>query len=101
VAALVGERLPATATQAEIEAVVRRFNANPAINAYLVQLPLPEGIDEERVLLAVDPAKDVDGLHPTNSGPPGDERPGPLPCTPAGIVSSWRRTMSRGKVAMW
>jgi methylenetetrahydrofolate dehydrogenase (NADP+)/methenyltetrahydrofolate cyclohydrolase len=82
----VGEQLPATATQAEVEAVVRRFNADPAVNAYLVQLPLPEGIDEERVLLAVDPAKDVDGLHPTNLGRLVMGAPGPLPCTPAGIV---------------
>jgi methylenetetrahydrofolate dehydrogenase (NADP+)/methenyltetrahydrofolate cyclohydrolase len=81
-----GEQLPATATQAEIEAVVRRFNADPTVNAYLVQLPLPEGIDEERVLLAVDPAKDVDGLHPTNLGRLVMGAPGPLPCTPAGIV---------------
>jgi methylenetetrahydrofolate dehydrogenase (NADP+)/methenyltetrahydrofolate cyclohydrolase len=82
----VGEHLPAIATQAEVEAVVGRFNANPSVNAYLVQLPLPDGIDEERVLLAVDPAKDVDGLHPTNLGRLVMSAPGPLPCTPAGIV---------------
>jgi methylenetetrahydrofolate dehydrogenase (NADP+) / methenyltetrahydrofolate cyclohydrolase len=82
----VGEQLPASATQAEIEEVVRRFNADVTVNAYLVQLPLPEGIDEERVLLAVDPAKDVDGLHPTNLGRLVMGAPGPLPCTPAGIV---------------
>ncbi len=66
--------------------MVRRFNADPAVNAYLVQLPLPEGLDEERTLLAVDPAKDVDGLHPTNLGRLVMGAPGPLPCTPAGIV---------------
>jgi methylenetetrahydrofolate dehydrogenase (NADP+)/methenyltetrahydrofolate cyclohydrolase len=82
----VGEQLPASATQAEVEAVVRRFNADQTVNAYLVQLPLPDGIDEERVLLAVDPAKDVDGLHPTNLGRLVMGAPGPLPCTPAGIV---------------
>jgi methylenetetrahydrofolate dehydrogenase (NADP+) / methenyltetrahydrofolate cyclohydrolase len=82
----VGEHLPPSATQAEVEAVVTRFNADPAINAYLVQLPLPAGLDEERVLLAVDPAKDVDGLHPTNLGRLVMSAPGPLPCTPAGIV---------------
>jgi len=60
----VGEHLPAAATQAEVEGVVSRFNADPAINAYLVQLPLPPGLDEERILLAVDPAKDVDGCIP-------------------------------------
>ena len=80
------EHLPATATQAEVEAVVARFNADPAVHAYLVQLPLPEGLDEERVLLAVDPAKDVDGLHPVNLGKLVMGAPGPLPCTPAGIV---------------
>jgi methylenetetrahydrofolate dehydrogenase (NADP+)/methenyltetrahydrofolate cyclohydrolase len=82
----VGEQLPATASQADVEAVVRRFNADPTVNAYLVQLPLPDGLDEERVLLAVDPAKDVDGLHPVNLGRLVMGAAGPLPCTPAGIV---------------
>ena len=82
----VGEQLPETSSQAEVEAVVRRFNADATINAYLVQLPLPDGLDEERVLLAVDPAKDVDGLHPVNLGKLVMGAPGPLPCTPAGIV---------------
>ena len=80
------EHLPANATQAEVEAVVARFNADPAVHAYLVQLPLPPGLDEERVLLAVDPRKDVDGLHPVNLGKLVMGAPGPLPCTPAGIV---------------
>jgi len=80
------EHLPATASQAEVEAVVARFNADPAISAFLVQLPLPGGLDEERVLLAVDPDKDVDGLHPVNLGRLVMGAPGPLPCTPAGIV---------------
>jgi methylenetetrahydrofolate dehydrogenase (NADP+)/methenyltetrahydrofolate cyclohydrolase len=82
----VHQHLDATASQADVEAVVARFNADPAVHAYLVQLPLPEGLDEERVLLAVDPAKDVDGLHPTNLGRLVMGTPGPLPCTPAGIV---------------
>ena len=82
----VHEHLPATATQAEVEAVVARFNGDPAVHAYLVQLPLPPGLDEERVLLAVDPEKDVDGLHPVNLGRLVMGAPGPLPCTPAGIV---------------
>jgi len=80
------EHLPSTATQEEIEAVVDRFNANPDVHSILVQLPLPDGIDEEQVLLRVDPAKDVDGLHPTNLGRLVMGAPGPLPCTPAGIV---------------
>jgi methylenetetrahydrofolate dehydrogenase (NADP+)/methenyltetrahydrofolate cyclohydrolase len=80
------EHLPSDVTQAELEAVVARFNADPRIHAYLVQLPLPEGLDEERVLLAVDPDKDVDGLHPVNLGRLVMGAAGPLPCTPAGIV---------------
>jgi methylenetetrahydrofolate dehydrogenase (NADP+)/methenyltetrahydrofolate cyclohydrolase len=84
------ERLPATATQAEIEAVVDRFNGDPDVNAFLVQLPLPPGINEEQVLLRVDAAKDVDGLHPTNLGRLVMNAPGPLPCTPAGIVELLR-----------
>jgi methylenetetrahydrofolate dehydrogenase (NADP+)/methenyltetrahydrofolate cyclohydrolase len=81
-----GEHLPETATQEELDEVVQRFNADPKISAYLVQLPLPAGLDEERTLLAVDPDKDVDGLHPTNLGRLVMGAPGPLPCTPAGIV---------------
>jgi methylenetetrahydrofolate dehydrogenase (NADP+)/methenyltetrahydrofolate cyclohydrolase len=84
--ASVGEHLPATATQREVLDVVARFNADPVVSAFLVQLPLPEGIDEEQVLLAVDPEKDVDGLHPVNLGRLVLGTPGPLPCTPAGIV---------------
>ncbi|HVB91320.1 MAG TPA: tetrahydrofolate dehydrogenase/cyclohydrolase catalytic domain-containing protein [Acidimicrobiales bacterium] len=82
----VGEHLPATASQAEVEEVIRRFNSDPAVDAYLLQLPLPDGLHEERALLAVDPAKDVDGLHPINLGRLVMGAPGPLPCTPAGIV---------------
>jgi len=82
----VGEHLPATATQQEVMDVIARFNADPRVSAFLVQLPLPAGLDEERALLAVDPAKDVDGLHPVNLGKLVMGRPGPLPCTPAGIV---------------
>ena len=80
------EHLPATTSQAELESVINRFNQDPAVNAYLVQLPLPDGLDEERALLAVDPEKDVDGLHPVNLGRLVMGAPGPLPCTPAGIV---------------
>ncbi|HEY5092768.1 MAG TPA: tetrahydrofolate dehydrogenase/cyclohydrolase catalytic domain-containing protein [Acidimicrobiales bacterium] len=80
------EHLPASATQAEIEAVVDRFNADPDVHSILIQLPLPDGINEEEVLLRVNPAKDVDGLHPTNLGRLVMGAPGPLPCTPNGIV---------------
>jgi methylenetetrahydrofolate dehydrogenase (NADP+)/methenyltetrahydrofolate cyclohydrolase len=82
----VGEHLPETATQVEVEDVVRRFNADPKITAFLVQVPLPDGLDEERALFAIDPTKDVDGLHPVNLGRLVIGAPGPLPCTPAGIV---------------
>jgi methylenetetrahydrofolate dehydrogenase (NADP+)/methenyltetrahydrofolate cyclohydrolase len=82
----VGEHLPATASQAEVMEAVARFNGDPKVSAYLVQLPLPAGLDEEQVLLAVDPDKDADGLHPVNLGRLVLGTPGPLPCTPAGIV---------------
>jgi methylenetetrahydrofolate dehydrogenase (NADP+) / methenyltetrahydrofolate cyclohydrolase len=78
--------LSATATQAEVEAAVDAFNEDPAIQSILVQLPLPAGINEEEVLLRVRPEKDVDGLHPVNLGRLVMGAPGPLPCTPAGIV---------------
>ena len=78
--------LPSSATQADVEAVIDEMNADPEVQSILVQLPLPGGLDEERALLRVDPAKDVDGLHPTNLGRLVMGVPGPLPCTPAGIV---------------
>ena len=82
----VGVHLPASATQAEVEAVIDKLNADDAVHSILVQLPLPAGVNEEEVLLRVDPAKDVDGLHPINLGRLVMGAPGPLPCTPAGIV---------------
>jgi methylenetetrahydrofolate dehydrogenase (NADP+)/methenyltetrahydrofolate cyclohydrolase len=78
--------LPASATQGEIEDVVDLFNADPNVHAILVQLPLPSGVNEEQVLLRVNPDKDGDGLHPTNLGRLVMGAPGPLPCTPLGIV---------------
>ncbi|HUO49258.1 MAG TPA: tetrahydrofolate dehydrogenase/cyclohydrolase catalytic domain-containing protein [Acidimicrobiales bacterium] len=84
--ASVGEHLPADASQRDVLAVIDKMNADPAVHAYLVQLPLPAGLDEEAALLAVDPTKDVDGLHPVNLGRLVMGTPGPLPCTPAGIV---------------
>ncbi|MBU6514551.1 MAG: bifunctional 5,10-methylenetetrahydrofolate dehydrogenase/5,10-methenyltetrahydrofolate cyclohydrolase [Acidobacteriota bacterium] len=80
------EGLPASASQADVERVIDRFNEDENVHSILVQLPLPPGIDEEQVLLRVRPEKDVDGLHPTNLGRLVMSRPGPLPCTPAGIV---------------
>lgn len=82
----IGRHLPATATQREVEAVVDELNADPNVHAILVQLPLPAGMNEEEVLLRIDPAKDADGLHPVNLGKLLLGAPGPLPCTPVGIV---------------
>jgi methylenetetrahydrofolate dehydrogenase (NADP+) / methenyltetrahydrofolate cyclohydrolase len=83
--------LPASATQAEVEAVVDEMNANPACTGYLVQLPLPPGLDERRVLHRIDPDKDADGLHPVNLGKLVLGEPGPVPGTPEGIVELLRR----------
>ncbi|AWK11028.1 bifunctional methylenetetrahydrofolate dehydrogenase/methenyltetrahydrofolate cyclohydrolase [Streptomyces spongiicola] len=83
--------LPETATQEEIEAVVRELNENPECTGYIVQLPLPKGIDENRVLELIDPVKDADGLHPTNLGRLVLNEPAPLPCTPNGVIRLLRR----------
>src|SRR3954447_13162178 len=83
--------LPGTASQEEIEAAVARLNADPACTGYIVQLPLPKGRDENRVLGLIDPEKDADGLHPTNLGWLVLGHPAPLPCTPNGIVELLRR----------
>ncbi len=80
------EHLPADVSQDDLHAVILRFNADPAVHSILLQLPLPSGLDEERALLSIDPAKDVDGIHPVNLGRLVMGRPGPLSCTPAGIV---------------
>jgi methylenetetrahydrofolate dehydrogenase (NADP+)/methenyltetrahydrofolate cyclohydrolase len=85
------EDLPATATQEEVLAAVRRLNENPTCTGYIVQLPLPKGIDENAVLGEIDPTKDADGLHPTNLGWLVLGKPAPLPCTPFGIVTLLRR----------
>jgi methylenetetrahydrofolate dehydrogenase (NADP+)/methenyltetrahydrofolate cyclohydrolase len=83
--------LPATATQDDVLAVVDELNADPACTGYIVQLPLPKGIEESTVLERMDPAKDADGLHPVNLGRLVLNVPGPLPCTPVGIVELLRR----------
>lgn len=84
------EDLPADATQADIEAAVQRLNDDPACTGFIVQLPLPRGIDTNRVLELVDPDKDADGLHPTNLGRlvlrVNEDVTSPLPCTPRGII---------------
>lgn len=79
------EHLPGDTDQATLHATIERFNSDPAVHAYIVQLPLPEQLGEEAALLAIDPAKDADGLHPVNLGRLVMGAPGPLPCTPRGI----------------
>jgi methylenetetrahydrofolate dehydrogenase (NADP+)/methenyltetrahydrofolate cyclohydrolase len=81
--------LLATATQAEVEAVIDELNADPACTAFLVQQPT--GLDEYALLSRVDPGKDVDGLHPVNLGSLVLGHPAPLPCTPTGVLELLRR----------
>jgi methylenetetrahydrofolate dehydrogenase (NADP+)/methenyltetrahydrofolate cyclohydrolase len=83
--------LPADATQADVEAVIDELNADPACTGYIVQLPLPKGIDQNAVLERIDPEKDADGLHPTNLGRLVLGQPAPLPCTPRGCIELLRR----------
>lgn len=82
--------LPETATQAELDEVIAELNANPECTGYIVQLPLPAHLDTDRVLALIDPAKDADGLHPTNLGRlvlnANAPITTPLPCTPRGVI---------------
>ncbi len=83
-----GYKLPATASQAEVEGLVKELNDDPKVNGILVQLPLPEGLDEERILNTISIEKDVDGFHPVNIGRLAQKGREPLfiPCTPVGII---------------
>ena len=87
--------LPADATEDEVRSAIRALNENPAVTGYIIQLPLPAGIDENAMLELMDPAKDADGLHPTNLGRlvlgVSGVLDSPLPCTPAGLVEMLRR----------
>ena len=87
--------LPADITQEELEAEIDKLNHDPACTSYIVQLPLPKGLDEHAALELIDPAKDADGLHPMNLGRLvmgiEGELASPLPCTPAGIVELLQR----------
>lgn len=83
--------LPATIPQAELEAAVVALGEDPGVHGILVQLPLPAGLDEERVVRRIPPAKDVDGLHPDNVGELARGTPRFVPCTPAGVVELLRR----------
>lgn len=79
-------RLPATTAEPELLALVATLNADPSVHGILVQLPLPKHINEARVIMAIDPAKDVDGFHPVNVGNMVIDRPCFLPCTPHGVL---------------
>jgi methylenetetrahydrofolate dehydrogenase (NADP+) / methenyltetrahydrofolate cyclohydrolase len=83
--------LPADTTQARLEAVIDELNADPACTGYIVQLPIPGHLDSGAILERIDPAKDADGLHPTNLGRLVLMETGPLPCTPLGILALLRR----------
>ena len=83
--------LPASTSADELHAKIAELNADPACTGYIVQLPLPGSLDEFAALLAVDPDKDADGLHPVNLGRLVLGAPGPLPCTPRGVVKLLRR----------
>ena len=83
--------LPAATSAAELEAAIDKLNADPACTGYLVQLPLPGSLDDNWALSLVDPDKDADGLHPMNLGGLVLGAPGPLPCTPRGVVELLRR----------
>jgi methylenetetrahydrofolate dehydrogenase (NADP+)/methenyltetrahydrofolate cyclohydrolase len=83
--------LPEDAPQSEVEDAIARLNEDPACTGYIVQLPLPKHMDENHVLGLIDPAKDADGLHPTNLGWLVLGKEAPLPCTPNGIVELLRR----------
>jgi methylenetetrahydrofolate dehydrogenase (NADP+)/methenyltetrahydrofolate cyclohydrolase len=78
--------LPETTSQAEVLDLVHALNRNPRVDGILVQLPLPKGIDANVVMDAVDPAKDVDGFHPVNTGLLAQKRPQLRPCTPFGVI---------------
>ena len=83
--ASIHEHLPADTQQTELASVIQKFNSDPNVHAYIVQLPLPKQLNEEAALLAIDPQKDADGLHPVNLGRLVMGVDGPLPCTPRGI----------------
>ena len=83
--------LPADASQQQVDEAILALNEDPACTGYIVQLPLPRGLDESRALELIDPDKDADGLHPTNLGRLVLGIPAPLPCTPRGIVELLRR----------
>jgi methylenetetrahydrofolate dehydrogenase (NADP+)/methenyltetrahydrofolate cyclohydrolase len=83
-------RMPAETSKAELLATIQALNDDRAIDGILVQLPLPRAIDQQAVIEAIDPAKDVDGFHPVNVGHLADGRPAMVPCTPLGVMKLLR-----------
>ena len=84
--------LPEETTQEELLELIGELNGRKDVNGILVQLPVPEHIDEEKILLAIDPGKDVDGFHPVNVGNLSIGRPGYVSCTPAGVIQLLKRS---------
>ncbi len=96
------EHLPAEATQSEVVGLIQRLNADPEVDGMIVQLPLPPGLDGNRAVETIDPAKDADGLHPHNLGLLVLERPGPRPATPSGVmrILAHYGVQTQGKLAV-
>jgi len=90
-----GHDLPATTSQPELLALIDQLNADPKVHAILVQLPLPKGLDDKRVILQLSPEKDVDGLHPISQGRLLAGEPGFRPCTPLGVMHLIEKTGTR------
>ena len=85
-------KLVASTSEAELLALIEELNAKPEVNGILVQLPLPKQIDAQKIIAAIDPAKDVDGFHPVNAGKLQAGRPALAPCTPAGVIEILKRS---------
>ncbi len=90
--ASLGRHMSASSSESEVISVVGALNADPRVHGILVQIPLPKGLDERRIIAAIDPDKDMDGLTPENMGRLVLEEPGYLPCTPAGVIELLKRT---------
>lgn len=88
----VGHDLPASTTQQELENLVHQLNDDPAVHGILCQFPLPKGLDETQVILAISPEKDVDGLHPLNAGRIAMGQPKFISCTPYGVLQMLKRS---------
>lgn len=84
--------LPIDCTESELLENIQKLNADPLVDGYIVQLPLPKHIDENKIIMAIDPSKDVDGFHPTNFGKMAQGLPAFLPATPAGIIQILKRS---------